>query len=97
MGFPDPGRAEQQQVVAAPDVAARDQFADLLGIERRLELEVEALERLLEREARHRDPHLMVLVRFRVDLTGEQLVEEVGVGSSFFAACSRRVVSSCSI
>jgi hypothetical protein len=35
-------------------------------------------------EARHRDPHLMVLAGFRVDLTGEQLVEEVGVGKLLF-------------
>jgi hypothetical protein len=84
MGFPDPGRAEQQQVVAALDIAASSKFTDLLGIERRLELEVEALEGLLEREARHRDAHLMVLVGFRVNLAGEQLVEEVGVGKFLF-------------
>jgi hypothetical protein len=47
-------------------------------------LEVKALEGFLEQEARHRDAHLMVLVGFRVDLTGQQLVEEVGVGKFLF-------------
>src|ERR1700677_5111566 len=84
MRFPDPGRAEQQQVVAALDIAAGGEFADLSGIERGLELEGEALQRLLERDARHRDSHLMVLMGFRVDLRGQQLVEEVGVGKFLF-------------
>jgi hypothetical protein len=44
MTLPDPGRTEQQQVVAALNVAAGGEFADLVGIDRRLELEVEALE-----------------------------------------------------
>src|ERR1700692_2245572 len=84
MGFPDPRRAEQQQVVAALDIAASSKFTDLLGIERWLEIEVETLEGLLEREARHRDAHLMVLVGFCVNLAGEQLGEEVGVGKFLF-------------
>jgi len=53
----------------------------LLGINRRLELEIEALQRLLVRKARHRNPHLMVLVSFCIDLAGQQLIEEVGAGS----------------
>jgi len=80
MTLADPGRAEQQQVVAALNVAAGSKFADLLGIDRGLELEVETLERLLEGKPRHRNPHLMMLVGLRIDLSGQQLIEEVGVG-----------------
>src|SRR5919201_6720836 len=84
MTLPHPGRTQQQHVIAALDIAPGGELADLLGIDRGLELEVEALERLLEREARHRDAHLMVLVGFRVELAGQQLVEEVGVGNFLF-------------
>src|SRR5216683_8235301 len=84
MALPDPRRSEQQQVVAALDVTAGRKFADLLGIERRLELEVEALERLLEGKAGHRDTHLMMFVGLGVDLAGQQLIKEVGVGNLLF-------------
>src|SRR5271165_5958566 len=84
MTFADSGRTQQQQVVAVVDIAAGGEFAKLLGINRWLELEVEALEGLLEGKARHRNPHLMVLVGFRIDLAGQQLIEEISVGNFLF-------------
>jgi hypothetical protein len=48
MTLPDPGRTEQEEVVAALNVAAGCEFADLLGIDRRLDLEVKALEGFLD-------------------------------------------------
>ena len=84
MALPDSGRSEEQDVIAALHVAASREFPDQLGIDRGLELEVEALKGLLERKARHRDSHLMVLVGLRSDLRGEQFVEELGVGNFLF-------------
>jgi hypothetical protein len=48
-------------------------------IDRRLEFEIEGVERLLKREPRHRDAHGQVLLGLGPDLQGEELVEEVGV------------------
>jgi hypothetical protein len=48
------------------------------------ELKIETLQRLLERKAGHRDSHLVMLVGFRVDLAGQQLIKEVGVGQFLF-------------
>ena len=79
MALPHTRRTEEQDVIAALHVAASRQFPDLLGIDRRLELEIKTLERLLEGKARHRDPHLVVLVGLRIDFTGQQLIEEIGV------------------
>ena len=84
MALPHTRRTEEQDVIAALHVAASRQFPDLLGIDRRLELEVEALQGLLEREARHRDPHLMMLLGLRADLKRKQFVEELGVGNFLF-------------
>ena len=55
-------RTEEQDVIAALHVATGSEFPDLLGIDRRLELEVEALHALLEGKARHHDEHLMMLL-----------------------------------
>jgi hypothetical protein len=79
-------RAQQQQIIAALNVATDREFANLFGIERRLELEIETLKGLLVQKACHRDPHLTVLVSFsvRVDSAGEQLIEKVGVVSFLF-------------
>jgi len=73
-------RSEQQHVVAALDVAAGREFADHLRIDRGLELEVEALERLVEREARHAGAHRQVLLGLGAHLDAEHLIDEVGVG-----------------
>src|SRR5262249_19216791 len=53
----DPRCPEQQDVIATLDVASGAELADELGIDRRLKLEVETLERLLEREAGHGNAH----------------------------------------
>src|SRR4051794_31034330 len=76
--------APAQYVISALHVAPRRELPDQLGIDRGLEFEIKALQSLLEREARHRDPHLMMFMGFRPDLSGEQLVEEVGVGNFLF-------------
>jgi len=50
MGFPDAGRPQQEQAVAVTDPAAQRQLAQLVGIERRLRLEIEAVQGAGERE-----------------------------------------------
>ena len=57
VSFPDVGRAEEQDVVAALEITAGGQFANDFRIDGRLELEVERVQGLLEREARHRHAH----------------------------------------
>lgn len=84
MALADSRWSQEQDVIAAVHVAAGREFADLFGVDGGLELEVEALQGFLEREAGHRDPHLMVLLGLRADLGGEQVVEEVGVGDFLF-------------
>ena len=54
MSLADAGRPEKQDVIAAVHVAPACEFAQQLDIDRRLELEVEALQRFLKWEARHR-------------------------------------------
>src|SRR5215471_4297826 len=81
MTLSHPWWSEQPQVITALDITAGREFADLFGIDRGLEIEVEALEGFLERKACHRNAHLMMLVGLRVDLAGEQLIEEVRVGN----------------
>jgi len=44
---------------------------------------IEALEGFLEREARHTDAYLVMLVAFGSDLGGQQLIEGVAVGNLF--------------
>ena len=68
MRLPDARRAEQEDVIAALDVAPGGELADELGIDGRLELEVEALEGLLKREAGHGDAHGQVLLGRGADL-----------------------------
>jgi hypothetical protein len=41
--------------------------------------EIEGVERLLKREARHRNAHGQVLLGLRANLQAEELVEKVGV------------------
>src|SRR5260370_42256841 len=78
------GRTEEQEFIGALYVAASRQFQDLLGIDRRLELEVEGVQGLLKRETRHRDAHLMMLLGLRADLKRQQFVEVFGVGDFLF-------------
>ncbi len=81
--FPIPG-GPRNNSIPAPHVTAGRELPDQLGIDRGLGLEVEALQSFLEREAGHRDPHLMVLLRHRAYLGGEQFIEQVGVGDFLF-------------
>jgi hypothetical protein len=75
----DAGRTQQQDVVAGFEIATGRQLADDLRVNRRLELEIEGVERLLKREARHRDAHGQVLLGLGANLQREELVEKVGV------------------
>jgi hypothetical protein len=51
----------------------------ILGIDRRLKLPVEALQRLLEGEAGHADAHGEMLLVLRAELEPEDLIQEVAV------------------
>jgi hypothetical protein len=79
VGLAHPGRPEEQHVLPIGDEAAARQLLDHLGIDRGLKLPVEALQRLLEGEARHADPHRQVLLVLRAQLEPQDLVEEVAV------------------
>ena len=54
-------------------------------LDRGLELPVEAVEGLLQREARHHDAHRLVLLLLGRD-SRERVIEEVGLAQSFFVA-----------
>ncbi len=73
------GRSEQQHVLGVGDVTRGGQLAHDLRIERGLELEVEALERLLEGKVGHADAHGRVAILLADQLGREQLFEEVAV------------------
>src|SRR4029079_18185355 len=73
------GRSEQQHVLGIGDVTTGAQLAHDLRIERGLELEVEALERLVEGKAGHADAHGRVAILLAGQLRREQLLEEVAV------------------
>jgi len=67
------------------DEAAGGQLANHLRIDRGLKLEIEALQALVERKARHRRLHRRVALLFGRQLSAEQLLEQVGVGELFLA------------
>jgi hypothetical protein len=92
VAFPNPRRSEEQDVIAAPHVAAACQLADQLRVDRRLEFEVGPFDGPWNGETRHRDAHLMMLLGFRTDLERQEIVEEIGVGNLLLAACFRRAV-----
>jgi len=79
VGLADPGRAQEQDVVGIGDEPAGGQLLDHLGVDRRLELEVEAVEGLLEREAGHGGLHGRVPFVLGGDLTAEDVLQEVAV------------------
>ena len=74
------GRSEQQHVLGVGDVTGGGQLAHDLRIERGLELEVEALERLLEGEVGHADAQGRVAIMLAGQFGREQLFEKVAVG-----------------
>ena len=76
----DAGRAEHDDVVAVLDEVAARECLHLLPVDRGLVAEVEGLQRLDEREARHGGAHGDVLARLGRHLLAEHLLEEVGVG-----------------
>ena len=80
VGFADPGRAEEDDVLAMFDEVAAAEHLELLLVQRGLIAEVEGLETLHEGEARQVGPHRDVLGGLRGDLFGEERVEEVSVG-----------------
>jgi len=77
--LPNPRRPEEQDILAIGDEPPGGEFLDDLRLDRGLELPVEALERLLEREPRHHDPHRLVLLLLGGELAGEHVIQEVGV------------------
>lgn len=78
--FPDAGRPEEDDVLAVRDESALRQLLDPLLVDRRLEAELEALERLDVGELGQGGPQGDVLLLLRGDLLGEDFVQEVGVG-----------------
>ena len=73
------GEAQALMPNAIGDEPADGQLLDHLRLDRRLELLVEALQRLLGREARHDDAHRLVLLLLRRDLLAKDVVKEVGI------------------
>jgi hypothetical protein len=72
-------RATARCVLSIGDVTAGAQLAHDLRIERGLELEVEALECLLEGKAGHADAHGRIAILLAGQFRAEQLFEEVAV------------------
>ena len=85
MRFAHAGRSEQQHVVGIGDEAAGGQFAHHLRLDRGLKLEVEALQALVERKARHGRLHRRVALLLGRQLAAEQLLQQVAVGQLFLA------------
>jgi hypothetical protein len=73
------GRPEHEHVFGAGDEAAGRELAHELGIDRRLELELELLERLHRWEVRDLDPHRDALLLLGLGLLGEHLIKKVEV------------------
>jgi hypothetical protein len=80
MRFSYPGRAQEDDVFAVGDEPASGQVFDPLAVDRRLEGEVEVLQRFDERELGHRSADRDVLLLLGGDFPRQQLVEEVGIG-----------------
>jgi len=75
----DAGWPEHEHVLGAGDEAARGELANELGVDRRLELELELVECLHRREVCDLDPHRDALLLLGLRLLAEDLVEEVEV------------------
>src|SRR5437867_8830679 len=79
VGLADTRRTQEQDIVAVGDEPAGGQLLDHLGVNRGLELEVEAVERFLEREASHGGLHGRVPFVLGGDLAAEEILQEVAV------------------
>ena len=79
VGLPDARRAQKDDVLAVRDEPALGQFLDPLLVDRGLEGEVEALERLDVGELGERSSDGDVLLLLGGHLLGEDLVQEVGI------------------
>jgi hypothetical protein len=85
MGLADPGRAEQDDVLGALDETQAGELAHLPAVDRRLELEVELIERLDPRQPGQLEPALdaplVPAAPFGFERLGEKaLVVEVALG-----------------
>lgn len=74
MRFADAGRAEEQRILALLQIAPGAEFTDQFHINGGLDLKVERLQRLLEREPRHRQPHRQMLVGLGLHLAPQYLL-----------------------
>jgi len=79
VGLADAGRAEQDDVLAVGDEATRRELLNEPLVERRLEREVEIVERLDRGEVRNLHAHGDALAVLGVHLVAQELVEEVEV------------------
>ncbi len=87
MGFADAGWPEEDDVFGIRDEAAGSELSNELGVEGRLELEVEVIERFHGRKVRDVDAHGDTLALLRGELFAEDGVDEV----------EERLVVSCGI
>jgi hypothetical protein len=76
----DAGRRDEQRVRAVLDDGQRGEVLDQAAVEARLGAEVELLERLARRELREPQPALERAPLDGLDLGGQQVGEELGVG-----------------
>src|SRR3569623_2673695 len=79
MRLADAWRPEQQDVFRLRDEVAGGELADVLGVERRLDLEVELLEGLHHGEVRDLDSHCDATLLLGVELLAKESVEEVEI------------------
>lgn len=78
-GLARTGRTEQQQIVATLDEAQSRQFAHQLAIDRRLETQIELLERLDVRKARQAQPPFYTFEPPPLPLGAERLSKKLPV------------------
>src|SRR3569832_2988888 len=86
----DAWRPEQQDVFRLRDEVAGGELADELGVERRLELEVELLEGLHHGEVRDLDSHCDATLLLGVELLAKESVEEVEIRGLFARGVGER-------
>src|SRR5262245_47590818 len=84
VSLPNSGRPQQQDIVRISNEPPGGQFLDRLDVNRWLKLEVEALKRLLKREASHRCFHLGMTFLLGNQFSIYQLLEEIGIGEFAF-------------
>src|SRR5215831_5928211 len=80
MRLAHPRRPQEQDILTVFQIAAGGDLPDDLDINGGLEFKVDALERLLEWESRHRYPHRQMLLRLGPDFPAQHLFEKFSVG-----------------